>query len=1136
MFASCNRGFKKQRGQLWKIRAQSLLQLRMRIFSLFLLAVLMIAGTDVARGQASSSMSGRIEDPSAAGVPGATVTVTNLETGIVRPATSDESGAYRVLDLPVGRYEVKAEKAGFKAAVQTGINLSVAQEAVINLRLDVGAATEQVTVTSEAPVVNTTTSSVTGLVGEQEVKDLPLNGRSFDQLILLNAGVLNYSNMRNAASTANGARNMFSVAGRRGYENYFTINGVELAAMNADISTPFGVSSELLGIDAIREFNVLTDTYGAEYGKRPGGQVTIVTSSGTNQLHGTIFEFLRNSDFDARNFFDHRIGAPPFERNQFGGALGGPIKKDKTFIFGNYEGFRQRLGESIAIQVPDAQARLGNLLNTNGVYAPVAGLQPAMLPFVQGYWPAPNGPELGGGIASYFANPVQTIREDYGTVRVDHRFSDKDSLNGSYTIDDGFLTSPEPDPVINDVLGQRAQTGSIQETHIFTANLINVLTLGVARTAYSANPSPDSGFSSSLDFVAGAGPGNITVGGGSGGGGASGSITGAGPASANIAVDWKTIPSLQESVQFVRGKNTFSFGGLIQKEYDAQNGPSKQLGQAAFANLTAMLQGTVGTFQVIPDPTERTWRQWLGAWYVQDTIQLTPRLNVRIGLRHEFDNGWNDPTGRAANYAYTNGIMNTNPFIGTSPLTQNNAKKLFGPRLGIAWDPFGTGKTSIRAAAGTYYFLQDNLSSVTKQVQPFNSLVALSNVNLLSILPVNPLLPVLPSCENGPSTTVPANCNTFGDAGVEPNFKTPTVQEWNLTIEQQLTSNMSLRVSYVGSEEYHSFIALDPDTIQPVICNNAAGCVAGGLNGYTVTAGVPKLNPAGESLVAQGTLYVPIQPFRPNPNLNSGALYWRAEGNANYNALQVEVKRRFSQGLYFRGNYTWSKSLDDGSGSGQGNSGLNDIADVLNPYNIQSSYGPDGHDIRHQGTISGGYELPFGKGKAWLNNGNGVDKVVGGWTLDSIFTVTSGPPLTPILSSSVSGQGDTGNPDRPSWNPSFTGPVILGLPTEWFNPKAFISPPSGTYGNVSRGALRGPGLTNLDLSLHKNTNFTERIKLQFRAEIFNILNHPNFGEVNNSTFSSGQLTATPTYNPTAGSISSTVTTSRQIQLGLKLIF
>jgi hypothetical protein len=321
----------------------------------------------------------------------------------------------------VGPQEVITEKRGFKTAVRAGINLVVGQQAVVNIRLEVGEVVQKVTVSEATPLVNTTTAPLSGVVGESEVKNLPLNGRSFDNLITLNPGAINYSSMKSPQTvTSNG--NTFSVEGRRTSENLFLLNGIEYTGSSQLAVTPGGVSGGLLGMDAIREFNILTHTYSAEYGKRAGAQIVTVTQSGSNRLHGTIFEFLRNSALDARNFFDQAF-VPPFRRNQFGGALGGPLKKEKLFLFGNHEGFRQNLAISNLSVVPDQQARRGLLPNGSGVYTQVPHLNMAMLPFVS-FWPQPNGPELlvkglPTGTALAYNNPKQTAREDFATLRTD---------------------------------------------------------------------------------------------------------------------------------------------------------------------------------------------------------------------------------------------------------------------------------------------------------------------------------------------------------------------------------------------------------------------------------------------------------------------------------------------------------------------------------------------------------------------------------------------------------------------------------------------------------------------------------------------------------------------------------------------
>src|SRR6059036_2509085 len=369
-------------------------------------------GTSLVSAQTSTAtILGTVKDTSGALVPGVSITVKHTESGLTRSVVSGERGGYNVPLLPVGAYEITTAMPGFKQQVRSGINLVVGQEAVVDLTLEVGAAAETVTVSEEAPLVNTTTSSTSGVITEQQIKELPLNGRSFDQLITLNVGVSNAT----SNTLDSGAWNMFSVAGKRPETNRFIINGIDWVGPSStgQFITPYGVSGQLLGVEAVREFNVLTDTYSAEYGKRAGGQINIVTSSGSNQLHGSAFEYLRNSALDARNFFDQTDGAPPFKRNQFGGSLGGPLKKDKLFLFGTYEGFQERLSRSSVSVVPGTFARQGLLWPDNllGLPAgsPVPDLKPGMLKYAKYFWPAPSTPDRPDGSALAYANPAQKI-------------------------------------------------------------------------------------------------------------------------------------------------------------------------------------------------------------------------------------------------------------------------------------------------------------------------------------------------------------------------------------------------------------------------------------------------------------------------------------------------------------------------------------------------------------------------------------------------------------------------------------------------------------------------------------------------------------------------------------------------------
>ena len=667
---------------------------------------------------------------------GVALTVKDLETGATRTLVSDDTGSFRALSLPIGPYEVKAEKAGFKTQVRSGINLAVGQDAVVNLHLDVGDLAQVVNVSESVPLVNTTTSSVSGLVGEREVKDLPLNGRSFDDLMTLNPGVINYGLKSANTSTSNG--NTFSADGRRPAENLVLLNGIEYTGSSQLAITPGGVSGYLLGIDAVREFNVQTDTYGAEYGKRSGAQVTVVTQSGTNMLHGTLFEFLRNSDFDARSIFAQTAFVPPFRQNQFGAALGGPLKKNRLFLFGNYEGFRQVQTQSSVSVAPDASAR--------------AKAIPSMLPYFS-FWPVANGPELlsngqPSGSAFAYETPKQTIREDFGTTRLDYSISGRDSLSASYTIDDGNSLIPLADPLFASYTALRMQVASLQETHIFSPTMLNI-----ARAGFNLDSTPLAQFPANLDFVAGAGPGGIVVNGGVTTTGLSG-ITSAGPNNAAGVWNRRNLFTYTDDVEISKGIHQISAGVWFQRLQDNEDAASRQLGQATFTSLATFEQGTVSTFQVVPTANELGWRSLFGAWYVQDTIKVRHNLTIRAGVRQEFTSGWNEAFGRAANYIPdANGVLETAPRIANSVFTQNNAVKLFSPRAGLAWDPFGNGKMAIRAGYGMYYSLIDDLAFLLNSLPPYNGSITSSGA-LASIIPVTPGAPVAPSSRTLVSVTL----------------------------------------------------------------------------------------------------------------------------------------------------------------------------------------------------------------------------------------------------------------------------------------------------------------------------------------------------------------------------------------------
>jgi hypothetical protein len=1064
----------------------------------------------------SAALTGTVRDVSGAVLAGAAVTVKHIDTGLTRTAQADSSGSFSVQSLPVGQYEVTAEKMGFRKEVRSGITLAVAQQAVVDLTLQVGSIDQQVTVTGEAPLVNTTVSSTSGLISESQVKDLPLNGRSFDQLITLNTGTAN-----NTSNLLNGAWNSFSVAGKRPESNRYIINGIDWVGGNAtgQYITPYGASGQLLGVEAVREFNVLTDTYGAEYGKRAGGQINIVTGSGTNQLHGDMFEYLRNSALDARNFFDGTIGTPPFKRHQYGGMLGGPLKKDKLFLFGNYEAFRQRLAKSNVAVVPGSFARLGLLPNGSAV----PGLKQGMLAYAKAFWPAPSGPDLPDGTAISVTNPGQPVREDFGLLRFDYTVSSKDSFSANYTIDNGDRSVPQQDPIFSQLNDIHVQTLGTQETHIFSPNVVNVVTLGYTRSYATLVNSPTTAIPDNLLFLPGGNPGSIIIGGG---------VITAQPSAVaaasgnNLSVGVRNYFTEADDLHIIRGKHSFSVGGWVQRVQQYETGAAQgSAGNVAYPNVTAFLQDKPSQAILVRNPTPVGYRTTEAAWYVQDEIKLRPNLTMRVGLRDEFTNGWNEVAGRCVNYFYdANFVIQTNPHIGDSCFATNTAKALWQPRLGLAWDPTGKGTWAVRASFGIHNDLLDNLGIRAYPNPPYSAReqVILPSTGFLSLVPFQKNVTLPPTCSPG----VAAPCSIYQPAGFDPNMFTPTVQMWTFTVERQLAGNLMLQVGYVGSQAYHTNLVMDTNMARPQVCSNSQGCLAGGVLAVARTVPV-------------GTLYMPSTPpvsvggvnlvQRPNPYV-SNTTAWFDQGTSSYQALNVSLLKRVSRGLMFKLNYSYAKVMDLNSAI-LAPSGENEPADVYTPYNLSMNRGPAAYSVNHQFNGNFSYQLPFGSGQRFGGGSHGIlSQLIGGWQWNGIVTAQGGFPFTPIIGSNNSGTGDPNPSDVPNWNPDFKGKVILSNPNQWFDPHAFKMPIAGTFGNVGRGSLRGPGLVNVDTSLFKKFRVSERMNLQFRAEAFNLFNHSNFIYPNGIVFSGTN------YSDTAGQILATSTFSRQLQLALKLIF
>jgi hypothetical protein len=1034
------------------------------------LLVLLFASIAAHAQVVNADITGTVVDSTGAVIPGAHVLVRSDDTGAQRNLVTDAAGAFAAPSIPVGRYTVSVTAAGFAPYKRTEITLTIGQSLSLAIPLAVSGS-ESVTVQDTPATVNTSTEPTSGLVNSRQVKQLPLNGRSYDQLILLNPGTVNYTGQRSGGTgTSNSSvGSMFSVSGRRPQDNLFLLNGIEYTGASLINTTPGGTSGQLLGLDGIREFNVVADTYSASYGKRDGAQISIVTTGGTNQLHGSIYDFVRNSYFDARNYFDGaRI--PEFQRNDVGGSVGGPIHKDKFFLFANYEHYNQNLGESIVTLVPDSASRA----------KAVTSVQPLL-----NLWPIANGPEVlqngaSTGIAEYIGTAPQHIREDFGTTRFDANPSAADTFNAIYTVDDSTASSPSSNPYSYVSERLREQVFSGQEQHIVNSHLLNIGRVGFSRADfyfYGYVPTAQQALAPSVR------PGiptyAVVIAGSTASNGAS-SISGAG---ANVGSNNGIVRNLltfDDHAYYTLGKHTIQGGIWLQRLQSNDNLAQDQHGQASFASLSTFLTGTIKTFTYAPQTTELGWRTLFADAFLEDTWRITPRLQARFGIRTESSTGWGESQNRASVYTFINNVISTTPTSGLSnALTNNRALFLPEPRLGLAWNVFGNGRTSVTASAGLHHSLLDALDYRLDQAAPYNTVFSYSNTSVS-----NPT--------SGTGLVSPSTVAT--------DISTPALLAYSFKIEQQIAPATSVTIGYDGSHSYHQI--LNGDLNEPA---------------YTFV---------------NGAVYYPTT-TKANPAVANTTSWWSG-GSGNYNAVIVDLRHDLAHGLQLRANYTYSKNLDDGSAWNTSVSS-NTPAFVSVPSLPHLDYGRAATDVRNVASINATYDLPFPQIFNITSTSNLASRTLSGWSLASITTLQSGFPFSPQLGYNPTGSGDSRNPVRPDINPNFSGQLYTHGSTaqrvaQYFNPAAFLSPQTGYVGNLHRDTLTGPSYADWDVSLLKTTRLTEAARLQFRAEFFNVLNHTNLSLPNEVVYSAANTFGSP------GVITATANTSRQIQLGLKLLF
>lgn len=1008
--------------------------------------------------QTTSILTGHLFDPSGAAIRGGKVTAKSTETGVSRSVTSDASGIYTFPAMPVGSYELRTEATNFRPLLRRGIVLTIGETVVVDLTLELGPVTSETTVTAEAAAVNTTTAELSYLVGERTMREIPLNGRSFTDLALLQPNVVAFPHRDGGSAVAHGLGT--SINGQDPRSNVYLLDGTP---MNDFTNGPAGaVSGIALGVETIREFRVETNSYSAEYGRNSGGQINAITKSGSNGFHGSAYEFFRNDHMDARNFFDPQQ-IPKFTRNQFGGTLGGPIKKDRTFFFAGYEGLRERLGRTITSAVPTVEARQSTPVD------------PTVVPYLNAI-PLPNTTRrtADNQFGDYVFNFNQVLKQTYTQGRIDHILSDRQQVYARYTFDDADQFLPTDFPQFPRHFISRNQFVTAEHRFVISPRTLNTFRAGFSRTRFGqtvqANTAqPLAPFIAGRDF-----PGSIDIGGMKRFGTQS---------SANLRVVQNNF-SFEDSISMTRGRHILKAGVLAERYQDNLFNPTFSLGIYTFSNVTEFLQARPLRFIGLPSEgaLDRYWRFTLMGFYLQDDFRVHSRLTLNFGLRYEFSTMPRELYGR--DVALLNLATDRAPTVG--PLYQNPTYKNWSPRFGFAWDVFGNGNTSLRGGYGVYWNTnnQQNLI-VTITNPPFTPRVIVARAQGLTF--------PFPSLSSGTGNSI---------RPIEYNLKNPYTQIWNMSLQQNLGGGVVVTAGYAGSRGTHLLRNTDYNLATP-------------------------------QTLADGTLFFPAGAPRINTAFSTIELK-KSDGKSWYNAGLLEVRKRFAKGLSFQSSYTFARNIDNTQASTFFSDANNGTTSAMPEFpGFQYNKGLADYHAKHNWVSNFTYELPLG------------DHILAkGWQLSAINNMRSGTPLTVFVqanwSRSLWGPSSAPNVgfDRPSIRPGYTAEsIVLGGPDRYLDPNAFFLQPQGTLGNAGRGILTGPSLRSFDLSLAKNTpirRLSDSANLQFRVEAFNLLNHANFGVPNLIAFAGASQTEAPI--STFGRIQNTITSSRQIQLALRLSF
>jgi Carboxypeptidase regulatory-like domain len=1073
-----------------------------------LLCVFVPGSTRIYAQVVGATLSGSVVDSSGSVVGGARITIKNTSTGVSADVTANSGGFYSAPNLLPGVYDVSATAPGFSTTENSDVVLTVGGQQALNFSLKVGEVTQKVEVSGEAPKVDLTSSSVGGVVNSETVVELPLNGRDWTDLATLEPGVNELNTQQPTTSASNRSLRGYGIAltisGTRPVFNNYRIDGISVVDYAG--GGPGSVTGFALGVDAISEFSVITSNYDAEYGKTGGGVINAITRSGTDQFHGTAYGFLRSGALDARNYFDPPTGIPGFHRDQFGAAVGGPIKKNKSFFFANYEGFRQGQGVSSLDQVPSVDARNGILHNADGSTTTVT-IDPVTQKYLQ-FWPTPTGGLIGTGNTGFTTIAVnQVAKDNFVTTKLDHRFSDKDSVAGTYLFATSSFNTPDALNTVSLPTAYARTLVALSETHVFSSTFTNSARFGYTRANVDNNSDPTAVNPLAAETGLGTFPNTpaagVTVTG----------LTAFGGGLHGVSYNqwfWNTY-QISDDAFLVKGNHSIKFGVALEHDLDNIHKAGNSNGLFGFSSLQNFLTNNPSSFSGTSTFNEFHFRQSIAGFYLQDDWKLFRNLTVNLGIRYEFATVVSDTHNEIANLRTV-----SSPTIYTgSPFTKNPTLLDFAPRVGLAWDPFSNGKTAIHAAFGQFDLLPYQYYYFHQLQQSYPYVASI----VTGALPQGQF-PYGPGSQAFNTAQASVSIAPF-------NPKRNYMLIWNLNIQQQLSKNITVTAGYVGS---HGLQMINHDDDLNVV--------------------LPTTTPIG--------LLFPIPGTGTRQNTTWGDVRGVTNGGtALYDAFEGSVQKQFSHGFQAQASYTWGKSLDTGSSSTIGNDFLNSIS---SPYIFwPGRKGLSDYNVAQTGVINFIWSIYEPKHASAL-----VSSLLGGWQPGGIFTAQTGQPFTPTISGDPLGTESSdpwAYPNR-STASGCKNPTNPGNPNAYIKVNCFSLPTApasyaaqcatftgaatpatgGVYcanllGSVSRNSVIGPGLTNLDFSLFKNNNIkkiSENFNLQLRVEAFNILNHTNFQMPPSGNTALFDTSGAPIAS--AGVISSTSTASREIQFGIKAIF